>query len=231
MLDAILDFNVSTWGGRHNPILLVESGSLCPAYFAVLDAADPDVICAFAELQPDLVTQLVRRYRPLDILSHSTYSLDRVAVSLWGDQVSVQQLLNSLSAPPKGFFRYIDPMLLEVPLPEERNLSRFFRWNFGYTHLNHFAIRDHDVKALTATVVSDAALVGQICSHPSVALNISICGDAPVAMQLGHDSLPAFTVFVGDTPETQLAYWNDALTVGRISLFRFREAFGLRRRT
>jgi hypothetical protein len=217
VLDAILDFNVSSWGGRHNPILLVESGSLSPAYFPVLDAADPDIICAFGDLQPDLIAQLVRRYRPLDILSHGTYVLDRVSVSLWGDQVSVQQLLNSLSAPPKGFFRYIDPMLLEVPLPEEQNVSRFFRWNFGYTHLNHFAIRNHAVKPLATTVISDTSLVAEVCSHPNVALNISICGDAPLAMQIGHEWLPAFTLFVGDTAETQLAYWNDALAVGRIS--------------
>lgn len=215
VLNAILDFNVSSWGGRHNPILLVASGSLSPAYLPILDAADPDIICAFADLQPDLIAQLVRRYRPFDIISNSTYSLDRVSVSLRGDQVSVQQLLNSLSTPPQGFFRYIDPALVEVPFADEQKLSRFFRWNFGYSHLNHFAIRDYGVKSLPVTVDSDAALVTQICSNPNVSLNIAVCGDAPLAMQVGHDWLPAFTLFVGDTVETLIAYWNHAFAVGR----------------
>lgn len=220
VLDAILDFNISSWGGRHNPILPIRSGSLSPAYLPVLDAADPDIICAFGDLQQDLVTLLTHRYRPLDILSHGTYALDRVSVSLWGDQASVQQLLNSLASSPPAVFRHIDPALVHVTLVDEQKLSQFFRWNFGYSHLNHFAIRDAGVKALPVTVDSDASLVTQINSAANtVSLNIAICGDAPLAMQIGHPWLPVFTLFVGDDIETRTAYWNDALCVGRTSAF------------
>ena len=219
ILDAVLEFNVSSWGGRHNPILPLESGSLLPSYFPILDAADPDIICTFGDVQQDVVTQLTRRSRPLEIIPHGSYASDRVSISLSGDQVSVQHLLNSISAPPQRAFRYIDPCLIEFSLQDEHKISRFFRWNFGYSHLNHFAIRDHGVKPLLLTHDSDTSLVTQITASHNVVLNISVCGDAPLSMQLGREWQPAFTLFIGDRYENRLAYWNCSLGIGRISSF------------
>jgi hypothetical protein len=55
-LDAVLDFNVNAWGGRHNPIIPVQAGDIAPSYEPVIAAADPDVAYSFGALTSDRTT-------------------------------------------------------------------------------------------------------------------------------------------------------------------------------
>src|SRR5437763_1309330 len=94
-----------------------------------------------------------------------------------------------LSYRPRRVLFLIDTALLQVDDAVEHSLSPFFRWNFGYSDMNGFAVRDHGVKGVVATSTSDVGLLRTLNSRYDLAWNIQLCGDAPLSQRLGrgHD--------------------------------------------
>ena len=71
ILDSILEFNLNSWGGRHNPIVPLINKTIPESFYALLDVADPDVFYSYDELDPTTLEKLHLRYSPTLIERHS----------------------------------------------------------------------------------------------------------------------------------------------------------------
>jgi hypothetical protein len=213
-LDAILAFNVESWGGRHNPILLTENGDFRACYEPVVACADPDIVYVLGGLSEERVDWLNRGFAPLDVVGHDLSSGERVFMSSIDDQAPVDHLLNDLPNSRRRYLQLHEPKLLHFDYGDESRLLRPFRWNIGYAHQNEFAIRDYDVKGVRPDSVEDEELL-RCCMavNREIAWNVRIAADAPSRHVLSS-KWRALSVFVGDDLETRTNFWNDALVTG-----------------
>jgi hypothetical protein len=215
-LDAVLDFNVNAWGGRHNPIIPVQSGDIAPSYEPVIAAADPDVVYSFGALPSDRIAWLDRTYSPIDILIHEMNDpADDVRLYSVADQATLENRINSLASSTLSLFGRIETSVLQLDDAAERSLSRFFRWNFGYSHFNTSAARDYGVKGVVPTSASDTDLLKTINARHDLAWNIQLCGDAPLSWRLAGSHDRTLSIYFGPDMGTRCDYWNDVWTTGR----------------
>src|SRR5712664_4264212 len=64
IIDEIFEYNRDRWGGRYNAIVLTDGQRLTDGWWALLEAADPDVVKSFVTLTDDLVASIERRISP-----------------------------------------------------------------------------------------------------------------------------------------------------------------------
>jgi hypothetical protein len=219
ILDAILEFNLDSWGGRHNPVVPLIGKGIPEAFYPLLDVADPDVFYSYDDLEPAALERLHERYSPVLIQRHYLRPpIDTRSYSVGlREQTSVRQYINNLRGKYPPHFRRPQPCLLDLDDAQERGLSRFFRWNIGYTHWNHSAVRDHDVRGCKPKSSSDQDLLDLVTSEQNLAWQIHVCADAPLARTTGEPWQRAVPIFYGDSPWNAIAYWNDGLASGRTS--------------
>jgi hypothetical protein len=130
------------------------------------------------------------------------------------EQAGITQYLANLRNKLSVHFRYQEPCVLELKAGEERSLSTFFMWNFGYTTANFFAIQNRNVQGCRPASLSDHDLLEMLANTRNIALSINLCGDAPLARTAGDSWRYYFPIFYGNTPFNIVAYWNDGLTTG-----------------
>jgi hypothetical protein len=131
------------------------------------------------------------------------------------EQATLHAYLNNLRNRVPAHFRRPEPCLLQLEDGEERTLSRFFKWNFGHTHWNHFAIRDHGVRGCRPPGITDAELLELLYKERALAWPVHVCSDAPLRNTAGDSWRREFPIFYGEGPHTLIAYWNDGLTSGK----------------
>ena len=219
ILDAILEFNLESWGGRHNPIVPLIEKSIPEAYYALLDVADPDVFYSYDEIEPATLEKLHERYSPVLIQRHYLRPpIDSRSYSVGlREQASVRRYINNLREKYPPHFRRPQPCILDLDDAQTRGLSRFFRWNIGYTHWNLFAVRDYGVRGCKPKSSSDQDLLELVTSERNLAWQVHVCADAPLARTTGEPWQRAVPIFYGDSPWNAIAYWNDGLVSGRTS--------------
>src|ERR1700676_3858972 len=134
MLAGILRFNLSTWGGRHNPIVPLFNKVVPESYYPLLDVADPDVFYVFGELESRELAEIHQLYSPTLVIQHhlrepkdeQTYGVQL------REQATVGKYLTNLRDKlPPYFRRSPEPCVLQLETGEERSLSPFFMWIFG----------------------------------------------------------------------------------------------------
>jgi hypothetical protein len=216
ILDAILRFNLDSWGGRHNPILPLVNGGVSESGYRLLDAADPDVFYIYGGLEPSKLEEIHARYSPTLIAAHEIRQpIDSHSYGVrLREQATVRKYLNNLRDKLPLHFRRPEPCILQLTIPEGRSLSPFFLWNFGYTDSNFFAIQNNDVLGCRPNSTSDNDLLELLGKQMNLAWPIHVCGDAPLARTAGDAWRRYFPIFYGDSPWNRVAYWNDGLTTG-----------------
>jgi hypothetical protein len=216
VLDAIRDFNMEAWGGRFNPIIPLVDGSVSESYLTLLDVADPDVFYAYGELAPTAIEQLHFRYSPTLIVEHKPrppLNDEAYRVDL-SDQASTDGLLNNILDFYPSHFRRPAQAILELEHGLEEQLSRFFRWNIGYSCWNSFAIRDYGVQGCKPESASDADLLKLLNSKLDCAWQIHVIGNALIDQIAGNPRGRPLRIYFGPSPLNLVAYWNDALFTG-----------------
>lgn len=218
VLAGILRFNLDSWGGRHNPIVPLVDKGIPDNWFALLDVADPDIFYIYGEADIPTLEALHSRYAPTFV----TQNVLRGPIDLYSgvhlrEQVSVRKYLSNIAEKVPVHFGRKEPCLLQLEFGEERSLSQFFLWNFGYTTSNYFVIRDHGVAGCRPKSTADTDLVELFATQMNLAWPIHVCGDAPVARTAGDTWRYHFPIFYGDNPWNLVAYWDDGLTTGRVA--------------
>lgn len=66
-LDALFETNYGLWGGRYNPIIPVQDGTIQEGYWSLLIFTDPDIIYSYVDLPAELVDRIDRAISPLQI--------------------------------------------------------------------------------------------------------------------------------------------------------------------
>ena len=67
LIDEIVDYNNTHWGGRTNPIIFFQGEDLTASDWRLLELADPDCLLAFAPLSHKLLESLDDRLHPWSI--------------------------------------------------------------------------------------------------------------------------------------------------------------------
>jgi hypothetical protein len=220
MLTGILRFNLSTWGGRHNPIVPLFNKVVPESYYPILDVADPDVFYVFGELESRALEEVHQLYSPTLVIQH--HLREPIDEQTYGvqlrEQATIDKYLTNLSDKlPPYFRRPPEPCVLQLQMGEERSLSPFFMWNFGYTTSNFFAIQNHKVPGCRPRSLSDHDLLELLTNQMNLAWPIHVCGDAPLTRTTGDSWRHYVPVFYGSSVINVVAYWNDGLTTGRTS--------------
>ncbi|HEV2195080.1 MAG TPA: hypothetical protein VGR55_05840 [Candidatus Acidoferrum sp.] len=217
VLAGILRFNLDSWGGRHNPVVPLVDKKIPDAWFALLDVADPDVFYIYGEADLPTLEALHSRYAPTFVTQHmlrEPTDSHSYGVHL-REQVNVRKYLSNIAEKVPVHLGRKEPCLLQLEFGEERSLSQFFLWNFGYTTSNYFAIRDHDIAGCRPKSTADRDLVELFATQMNLAWPIHVCADAPLGRTAGDTWRSHFPIFCGDSPWNLVAYWNDGLTTGR----------------
>jgi hypothetical protein len=217
VLAGILRFNLDSWGGRHNPIVPLVDKAIPDGWLSLLDVADPDIFYIYGEVALPTIEALHLRYAPTFVGQHvvrGPTDSHSYFVQL-REQVSVRKYLSKITERLPRYFPGKEPCLLQLEFREERDLSPFFLWNFGYTTSNYFAIRDHDIAGCRPKSVTDHDLVELFATQVNLAWPIHVCADAPLKRTVGDSWPRQFPIFYGDSPWNLIAYWNDGLTTGQ----------------
>ena len=217
ILDSILDFNLGSWGGRHNPILPLVGGSVPNTFYPLLDVADPDVFYFYGDVSDSILEEIHHRYLPTFIYRHvAREPLDSRSYSVQLlEQAGLRRFLVNLRERIPLHFRQPEPCLLQLEIPQRQALSRFFMWNFGYTSANFFAIQNHGVPGCRPASIEDHDLLELFSKQMNLAWPIHACADAPLARTSGESSRHHLPIYYGESPWNLLAYWNDGLVTGR----------------
>ncbi len=217
VLAGILRFNLDSWGGRHNPIVPLINKRIPEACFTWLNVADPDIFYIYGEIAPETLETVHSRYAPTFVTQHvvrqpeDSYSY---GVHL-REQATVSKYLSHIHDRVPLHLRRPEPCLMQLEPGEERHLSQFFLWNFGYTTSNYFAIQNHNVPGCRPRSTADHDLVELFATQMNLAWPIYVCGDAPLERTADDAWRYHFPIFYGDSPWNLVAYWNDGLTTGR----------------
>ena len=218
ILDAIIRFNLSSWGGRHNPIVPLIDRKIPESYYPFLDIADPDIFYVYGELDAAGLKYIHSRYAPTFVAGH----LIREPIDSYSygvrlpEHVGLSKYLRNLRENAPLFPGQPEPCVLQLDMGEGLLLSPFFLWNFGYTESNFFAIQNHAVASCRPRSIKDGDLVDLFATQNNLAWPVHVCGHAPIARTASKtDRSYYFPVFFGASPWNLVAYWNDGLTTGQ----------------
>jgi hypothetical protein len=149
LLDEIVDFNVSSWGGRYNPVIPVTDGQITEPYWKLLNVVDPDILYAYCELSTETINRIILDIRPLDVLKHDTSR--QSPHHPYG--VRVRQQASSASVLGRAMDQF--PIWARQPEPaapvfeqDTQSLSPFTRRNFGANTHYYFWCRDRQIPSM-----------------------------------------------------------------------------------
>jgi hypothetical protein len=221
IIDAILKYNRERWGGRYNLIVLTDGQTLTDAWWAILEAVDPDVVKAFVPLTDDLVGLIERRVSPYLIQQpdrreeeeeHRYVHLLDDGLSLLPTARNVQMASGAISESSLVLFQTnwqkTDPLI-----------KRFTEWNFGgYSPPIHAVSRELEHVRTQLYPVTDAASLvmplTELSTFRAFTYPIQLCS-------LPKEALPdverdrcseTFHVVIGDTPTDVAYFWNHPTT-------------------
>lgn len=216
ILDAVLRFNLESWGGRHNPITPLVDNRIPEAFFPLLDVADPDVFYIYGELEPSELQEIHFRYSPTLVLHHELRPpMDAYSYGVrLREQATIARSVANLRSKLPPHMRRFDPSVLQFTPVQRRSLSRFFLWNVGDSDANFFAIQNNELSGCAPKSTSDRDVLELLASNTFLIWPIHVCGDAPLARTAGEPWQRDFHVFYGESPWNLVRYWNDGLTTG-----------------
>lgn len=226
VIDTILAYNRERWGGRYNPIILMNDQTLTDVWWSLLEAVDPDVVKSFVALSGDLVGAIERRVSPYLIQqpdrrehegSWQHLYLHDEGLSLLPTALNVRMASWAIGESSLVLFetdwRQTDPLM-----------KRFTEWNFGgYSPPIHAVSRALEgVRTQPYPVTDTASLVTpltELSTFRAFTYPIQLCSLPKEALpDVDYDIFgETFHVVIGDTPTDVAYFWNRPATAPRWS--------------
>lgn len=100
LLDVLIDECFSRWGGRRTPLIPTDGRTIVPAYWALLDLWDADIIYSYVKLADELEQRLYYMFAPSEIRLHDTPVDDADSRGLYPDYGGNFHFVSSLSLLP-----------------------------------------------------------------------------------------------------------------------------------
>jgi len=235
LLDALIAESLSRWGGRRTPFIPTDGKTISPAYWALLDLWDADIIYSYVELSETMENRLYNRFAPSEIRTHKGLAEHTDVHSFRPEYTGNFSFVSSLSLLPV-FARWAQAKGAELPeivdkerwAEEDRDLDD----TFGFVsnshvdqsllpHAHRLSLRPKQARAHKAqrfnanevSYIEDAEeFVATIAKRPSV-LTLSRLADmlCPHLNHLaqGYEGWDNhLTIVVGDTTADRLLFWN-----------------------
>lgn len=213
LLNEIVDFNITRWGGRHNPVIPVLDGKITDSYWRLLNLVDPDVLYSYCDLPTNLVARISSVVRPLNVLKHRSIPQGdrqfRVGVD---EQASVIPVLKRAGQDLPVFVRKPEPAVLLFEDRAVQGLSSFALRNFGGSSQLNIWCRDNQVPSHVLPA-NDTETMKALAVNRNLILPIDICADAPRNLRAeaeGNDWSIALTIWYDNSPWNFVEYWNSA---------------------
>jgi hypothetical protein len=218
LFNGIVEFNVTTWGGRFNPIIPVMDGQVTEPYWNLLRLVNPDIIYTYCPLDDRTVRRIAAEVRPLDVIKHlfrgeEPHDVIRVQIDL---QASIAPVLSRIVGQFPVWMPQAQPTALVFDHKDVSALNSFVRRNFGCN--GHYSFICRDLQIASATVPPDEKdVMRAVAGNSYLILPINVCADAPRKLK-GEtaDQGIALTLCYGDSPWNFIEYWNLAHFVGEI---------------
>jgi hypothetical protein len=109
LLDAIVDWNNTRWGGRTSHVAFFSGGTLSDGEWRQIEITDPDCVLAFAPLSDSFLLELDERVNPwsIEIDDHTQSEANRISVRMDGIGMSptVENLRRIRARYPLNFVR------------------------------------------------------------------------------------------------------------------------------
>jgi len=98
LLNAIFEHNITSWGGRYNPIIPCNGKEISDEYWSLLVFSDPDIVYSYIDLDDGLVEKIDREISPFYLLGANQQLLKKGSyrVSISPGVLSNEELLNNL---------------------------------------------------------------------------------------------------------------------------------------
>lgn len=220
-LDAILQYNLTRWGGRLNPVIFSDGEQISDEWWRFLIGFDPDVVVPLMTLSEGLKDEIGRRVAPLSIEDYRepesgirfSIHTQRDGLSIYPDPESLESLAHWIRIGP--------PRLVVFDIDDANDvLRRFVSRNFGVYYRTIFmdsVLEKIDVATFKITSVESLANAIEELSSPVprawiYPIQFSILAGTwpPVIWNYARD---AFTVTLGDSVEDITHFWNHPLTL------------------
>lgn len=207
--DCVLDFNLSIWGGRFNPIIPMKDGRIGEEYWNIIKFCDPDIIYTFTELSDDILTKLERYTSPSLITKHENVS--NFHIYLPNDPISIKNLFSIYKKEPVLF--YDNPIVPIITDWNFRNseMGRLLKRNFGIDYdLSSSRHYSHYFNVFEIPVnIEEKGLFSLFEQYNRIAFPIYFSGYySDYFMNKNHIWDESFTIIVGDSPPNWIYNWN-----------------------
>jgi hypothetical protein len=213
LFNQIVDFNITCWGGRHNPVIPVLDGKITDSYWRLLNLVDPDILYSYCDLPAPLVARISSDIRPLNVLKHhSMLPGDHQFRVRLDEQASVLPALKRAGVDLPVFARKPEPAVLLFEDKDVKELSSFALRNFGGNSQLNIWCRDSQVPSHTVPA-NDKETMKALGVIRNLILPIDICADAPRKLKAeaeGDGWSIALTIWYGNSPWNFVEYWNSA---------------------
>ncbi len=100
LLDTLIAESLSRWGGRRTPLVPTDGKSIAPAYWALLNLWDADIIYSYVSLSEEMEKRLFSLFAPSEIRFHQGLMEHQNAQGLRPDYTGNFEFLSSLSLLP-----------------------------------------------------------------------------------------------------------------------------------
>src|SRR3990167_2974376 len=224
LLEEIIVFNQTKWGGRYNPIILTDGISIDDEYWKLLSEYDPDYILGLTTVRNNLIKRidtllspicfevLKRRYIDLSADQGIRTSIDPISIYPTKDN-----MIEASKTIPSESPTCIN---LKVNNTKDIHLKRFVKYNFGsyldlFQESHSLSYVQHKIYDVTNidSLVETLSELSQISPH-SITYPIQICSLPnyfPEVQAQTHTKM--FTVIVGDSPTDISYHWNRCINL------------------
>lgn len=138
LLDVLVDWNYTHWGGRTNPIIPFSGSALTEDHWLLLQVADPDCISVVGPITKELLTSLKGRLHPWGLFVNDKPDAQRSTVPYEAEGIAVPPTPTNLRRVqgPASIISGGDPQLLMFEFPDtcDPDVKRFVHRNFGTFH-------------------------------------------------------------------------------------------------
>jgi hypothetical protein len=218
LLDAILDFNLEGWGGRHNPIILAPGGKILDSFKTLLLYCDPDIVYSYVSLDQSDMDWIDRRIGPylLKVQPEQPGVDDPWKYKVYLDGRATPNLSYCISRLRRPFFGV--PSVLVSRDHQNATMRRFVRRTFGAHDDSEIWKR---LPAETGSIVIDSlssvreVLEAATSAYPNVIFPLDFCGLDSALRPIDGDYDPAaLTIVIGSDFYSIAWHWNRVFRVG-----------------
>jgi hypothetical protein len=222
IIDTLLADNRNRWGGRYNPLVVTDGQSLTDAWWAFLEAVDPDVVKSFVRLSDELVAEIERRSSPYLIEQPDRHEQESGYrhLNLLNEGLSILPTAQNVRA---ASWAIGESSLVLFETNWERTdplIRRFTEINFGgYAPPIQAVTRALEGVPTQPYVVTDAASFvtpfTELSSFRAFTYPIQLCSLPKEALpNVSYDRFgETFVVVIGDTPMDIAYFWNRPSTI------------------